>query len=716
MRLPSGQAIGRYRILEHLGEGGMADVYKAFDTQLERDVAIKVIRKDAFPLAAQERMLKRFEREAKSQAKMSHPNIVKVFDYGVFKKAPFLVMEYFPGGTLKEQMGQPMLWAAAAALLVPIAKALDYAHKQGVLHRDVKPANILITAQGQPMLTDFGIAKLLQDDSGHTLTGTGMGIGTPEYMAPEQGLGKDVDNRADVYALGVVLYELVTGRKPYSDTTPMAVLLKQMNDPLPNPRDAVPDLPVPVEQIILKALAKNPEDRYADMGQFASALESLEKERFIAEPVETGKPIMTEPQKNHTTFELVEGSVTDNRPNLEISKRRKTIFRWILAVIGILGLLFFFAFSISVGFFSSVRRIFPDFSVTASPTSRLSLVHANIDLATKSSPVLLPTTYTTKKPQIPDPTETQIAMFKSPTPLPLIVPIFSVPTKTQGVSPNENGAGNITNGGLAAIQGDWIYYQNDSDGWRIYRIHPDSSGREKLNEDHSSYITVAGDWIYYQNNSDNGNTYRMHPDGSNREKVNNNSSSYINVFENWVYFRNNDDKGKIYRMHLDGSGLEKLNDDSSLYINVSNGWIYFSNDSDGLKIYRMLLDGSRKEKLNNFISNFINVTDDWIFYRNSNSGGIINRMHLDGSGIEKLNKDNSTAINVTRNWIYYDSRTIHTAGLRRMSLDGSRLENISSYDSQYINVVGDWIYSLDVNNGNVKYRMKLDGSEWEKVY
>lgn len=272
----SGQSLGRYHLIEKLGEGGMATVYKAYDTRLERDIALKVIRKEAFGQEAIDRLLKRFEREAKVMARLNHPNIVPIIDYGEFEGSPYLVMPYLSGGTLK-QIDTPIPWQAAAKLLEPVASALAYAHEKGILHRDVKPSNILINEKKEPILTDFGIAKLLDVEERHTITGTGVGVGTPEYMAPEQGLGKEVDGRADVYALGVVLYELVTGKKPYTADTPMAIVYKHLTDPLPDPHLYKPDLPDTVEKMIFKALAKKPEDRYQSMGEFASALKSLEQ-------------------------------------------------------------------------------------------------------------------------------------------------------------------------------------------------------------------------------------------------------------------------------------------------------------------------------------------------------------------------------------------------------------------------------------------------------
>jgi len=270
-----GQSLGRYHILEQLGEGGMATVYKAYDTRLERDVALKIIRRGAFPPDMLDQILARFIREAKSLARLSHPNIVKVHDFGDYEGEPYLVMEYLHGGTLKGRMGRPIPWQDALGILLPVARGLAYAHARGIIHRDVKPANILISEDGQPMLTDFGIAKLLENEEGRTLTGSGVGIGTPEYMAPEQGIGHGVDARVDIYSLGIVLYELLTGRKPYTADTPMAVVLKQISDPLPRPTQFVPDLPEAVEHLLVKALAKDPADRYEDMNAFCKGMEAL---------------------------------------------------------------------------------------------------------------------------------------------------------------------------------------------------------------------------------------------------------------------------------------------------------------------------------------------------------------------------------------------------------------------------------------------------------
>ncbi len=299
-----GQYVGRYCIAEKIGVGGMATVYKAFDSRLERDVAVKVIRSD---IVRDEMFLKRFEREAKALARLSHPNIVKVLDYGEHDGSPYLVMEYMRGDTLKKLLGKPIPWREAARMLMPIAEALGYTHKQNIIHRDVKPSNFLMTDSNHLMLSDFGIAKILDNPDAVQLTGTGIGVGTPEYMAPEQGLGETVDHRADIYALGVVFYEMVTGQKPYRADTPMAVMYKQIADPLPPPRQYVPNLPDNVEAILVKALAKKPDDRFKDMAEFAQALqEVVENANSSTTRMYSTQPVMAQTNPAQTAVHPVE--------------------------------------------------------------------------------------------------------------------------------------------------------------------------------------------------------------------------------------------------------------------------------------------------------------------------------------------------------------------------------------------------------------------------
>ncbi len=352
-----GKQIDRYRIIERLGMGGMAVVYKAYDVRLEREVALKLIRTEEIPASQHERLIKRFEREAKAQARFNHRHIVPVFDYGVVDSSPYLVMAYVEGGTLKDKIGGPVDYQQAVAWLLPIADALAYAHQRGIVHRDVKPSNILFDEAGQPLLTDFGIAKILETDEA-TLTGTGLGVGTPEYMAPEQWQGK-AEPATDQYALGVVLYELLTGQKPYSAETPVAIALKQMNDPLPRPSAVVNGIPESVEKVLFKALAKDPADRYADMEAFGKALSGLkltEQPTPAPERVETRKTTETpsvsdvQPKVNSegpTVDELEAPRMSSDRSGAQRpvkkadKKKKKRGWLWIAGcgAIGLIGLI-----------------------------------------------------------------------------------------------------------------------------------------------------------------------------------------------------------------------------------------------------------------------------------------------------------------------------------------------------------------------------------------
>jgi serine/threonine protein kinase len=413
----TGQSIGRYHILEQLGEGGMAIVYKAYDTRLERNVALKVLRTDLFGAATLQQVLQRFEREAKSLAKLSHPNIVNILDYGEHEGSPFLVMEYLPGGTLKQKLGHAIPWQEAIHILIPVARGLSYAHQHGVIHRDVKPANILINENEEPVLTDFGIAKLLEGTEGHTLTGSGVGIGTPEYMAPEQGIGAStIDARADIYSLGIVFYEMVTGRKPYIADTPMAVVLKQMTDPLPRPTNFVPDLPEDVERILFKALAKQPEDRYTAMSALVVAMESL----------------LVEPQKREvmTSVKLVKETATS---------RVKPFFKLASMVVGVLAFILVIVFGAPW-----IKQRHPMASgIESAPAKVLNAPPATYTLSLSTS--------TLEPSQLPTLTETPLPTITN-TPLPDWVSSFAEPI-------------------LAVIANTSPHFEDDfsqaSDGWRV---------------------------------------------------------------------------------------------------------------------------------------------------------------------------------------------------------------------------------------------------------
>lgn len=276
-----GQKFGPYEITARIGEGGMAVVYKGYQQSLNRYVAIKVLRAE---LAQDKEFVERFRREALSVADLSHPNILHVYDAGFAEGVYYIVMAFVDGGSLKDMiMRGPLETEYALSVTAQVADALNHAHQRGLVHRDVKPNNILMSRDGRPLLTDFGIAKAVHESTG--LTRTGTSIGTPEYMAPEQIQGQKVDGRTDIYALGIVLYEMLTGWTPFSTTTPVATLYKQVNEPPPPLRQANINIPAWLEATVLKALAKSPADRYQQASEFAEALRQRRAPEKTATPV-----------------------------------------------------------------------------------------------------------------------------------------------------------------------------------------------------------------------------------------------------------------------------------------------------------------------------------------------------------------------------------------------------------------------------------------------
>ncbi len=264
----TGRNLGPYRILEQLGQGGMATVYKAYQPSMDRYVAIKVLPSH---FAQDPTFVGRFEQEAKVIARLEHARILPVYDYGEQEGITYIVMRYLDAGTLSDRLRMgPLSLEEMARIIAQVGEGLDYAHKRGIIHRDIKPANIMLDASGDVYLTDFGISKLVEGTA--QFTGSGI-VGTPAYVSPEQGLGRPIDYRSDIYSLGVVLYQMAVGDVPYHAETPMAVVIKHIYEPLPLPRQLKPDLPEVIELVILRAMAKEPDERFQSCGEMAQALQ-----------------------------------------------------------------------------------------------------------------------------------------------------------------------------------------------------------------------------------------------------------------------------------------------------------------------------------------------------------------------------------------------------------------------------------------------------------
>ena len=267
MSVYEGMSLGAYRVVERIGRGGMATVYRAYHAGLDRYVAVKVL-PDFF--ADDPAYRERFQQEARSIARLKHPNILEVFDFGYDDGVAYLVMELVEGGTLADRIGRPMDLREVVRLLEQLAGALDHAHTNGVLHRDIKPSNILLHGDGTPVLADFGLARMA--DSLRRLTSSGTVMGTPEYMSPEQAADEPIGPASDIYSLAIVAYEMLTGRVPFGAATPAAVLLSHVTKPMPATRELRGELSAHVEEVLRRALAKRPRDRFPTAAAFVTAL------------------------------------------------------------------------------------------------------------------------------------------------------------------------------------------------------------------------------------------------------------------------------------------------------------------------------------------------------------------------------------------------------------------------------------------------------------
>jgi len=329
-----GTTLGNYQIIQEIGRGGMAVVYRAFQPSLRRYVAIKVLPEY---LQADPEFVARFQREARAAAQLSHPNVVTIYDVGEQAGVHYIAMEYLEGGSLLDRLARgPLSSGEALQIVEQVGSALDFAHSRGLIHRDIKPANILFSADNRPKVTDFGIAR-----AGDTsrLTRAGTMLGTPEYMSPEQAEGRPVDHRADLYALGVILYEMLTGRVPFHADTPHAIVYALIHQPPPPPRQLRPDLSPAVEAVLFKALAKQPNDRFQRGADMTAALRGAAALPPVAAPraavdMRHGQPaIVPAPARGQDS-----GRGRGNQPVTPVPVRKKgQPLVWIL--VGVVGVL-----------------------------------------------------------------------------------------------------------------------------------------------------------------------------------------------------------------------------------------------------------------------------------------------------------------------------------------------------------------------------------------
>ncbi len=274
---------GRYEVIEEIGRGGMGRVYKVFDRKIQDVVALKLIKPE---ISVSEKAVERFKNELRFARRIAHRHVCRMFDLGEEGLMHFLTMEYIPGEDLKTfiRRSGSLIPAKAVSLARQTAEGLSEAHRLGVIHRDLKPQNIMIDKEGQARIMDFGIARIQEVEG---LTGSGVFIGTPEYMSPEQAEFKDVDARTDLYSLGVVLFEMLTGRVPFEGETPLGIAMKHKSEPPPSPRLLNPDVPEDLAAVVMRALAKDRNERYQTAEEMASDLEAVSRGLPLKE---TGAP------------------------------------------------------------------------------------------------------------------------------------------------------------------------------------------------------------------------------------------------------------------------------------------------------------------------------------------------------------------------------------------------------------------------------------------
>lgn len=352
MALRIGDSLGPYRIVKQAGQGGMATVYLAHHQELGRDVAVKVMHQ---AMLDDPNFIVRFKREAQIVAQLEHPHIIPIYDYNEFEGQPYLIMKFVAGHTLKYEINQGALSLERILhIMTPIADALTYAHNKGVLHRDVKPSNIVIDQLDVPYLTDFGLARITQ--AGESTLSQDMLIGTPNYMSPEQGRGvRELDARTDIYSLGIILYELIVGDVPYKADTPYAVIHDHIYTPLPMPRVINPSIAPEVEAVLAKALAKQPSERYASanalMNDFRAALKLSNTTSLAEDRVERANVSLSqfrdlplgEVQQVGISSPYVLSSTASSRAARYFPHAR----RWLVA--GMLTFIFFCLASVGVG-------------------------------------------------------------------------------------------------------------------------------------------------------------------------------------------------------------------------------------------------------------------------------------------------------------------------------------------------------------------------------
>ena len=625
----------------------MAAVYKAYQPSVDRYVAIKVLPRQ---FATDPQFVARFQQEVRMLAHLQHPHILPVFDSGQSNGYTYLVMPFVEAGTVAGLLrGHPLPGPQLISIITQVADALDYAHQKGLIHRDIKPSNILIDEHGNCLLSDFGLAKILETTN--QLTGTGGILGTPLYMSPEQGRGEPLDTRSDIYSLGVVLYELATGRVPFRAETPVAVIYKHVNDPLPAPRGVNPSLPVRVEQVILKALAKRPQDRFGTARQLSQALEAAYAP--ISTLMPPGPP--TGPSKT------VSGLSASGRPR--VSNRLLA-----MASLLVVGCLAAGVFVLASGIQLICRQQQLSFAPTPTTASEMTPTEPAQPTAERTATAIVTPTPAATAGAGPTDSAPTVAATSTPATRSVGGRIAFYSTRAGSadlylMDENGNQLQQLTSSAADervpswSPTGDLLAYYSDADGdYEIYILQLSTGQTRQITfntcGDFTPQWSPQGDeLIYYSDCDGNREIYRIRTDGSGSQQLTFTSDVY-NWFPAWspdgrqiVFASNRSGRYLVYEMNSDGSDLRAITAGCIPAWSPDGEHLVYVSRCDGTgDIWLAASDGQQAMQLTNDPSG--DTSPSWapdgseIVFSSSRSGGAdINAMALDGTILRQLTDD-----------------------------------------------------------------------------
>jgi serine/threonine protein kinase len=648
-----GKKVGGYEIIDLIGRGGMASVYRAHQVSMNRMVAIKILPRQ---FVSDDTYLQRFNREVKIVAQLEHRNIVPVHDYGEEDGQPYIVMRYMPGGSVDDLLeGGSLALEDIVSILSQIAPALDYAHTKQVLHRDIKPSNVLLDDDGGAYLTDFGIARIMSDNSGSGKLTTQGVVGTPSYMSPEQAQGHAIDRRSDVYSLGVMLFEMATGRRPFESETPYSIAVMQVTQQPPAPRSINPHLPATVENVIYKAMSKRADDRYPDANALAEALKKATlpgkdimhdtQPKGIQVRAPSPPPLVYDaavpqqpvyPTPSPGALPAVPPMRARRKPNLLLS----AVVGGLLGC-GLLGLL------IAIAAFVITTTQQEEADAAATLTATYAVVPVNsTDVPAGASPDAITLT------PLPGFQEGEAPVSVDTTPtsgaLPIGVRPTSTPVDSSALFPD------------ATI----IYFAERDDNFDLYRLNFRTGEDIRLTTDPGidMYPQVSPDGtqlVFVSNRDGDYDLYLMDIDGDNlRQLTRNTVVDRIPAWSpdgRWIVFSMGvGDEGRhdLYQIRPDGSDLSLIYSDNrrnshprwsddDQYLIFTGGAARFDNTWDILRLNR------RTDVVENLTSNDVkdwsptfSPDGDSILYLTTGAGGAaIAMMELDGSDVRIIHDD-----------------------------------------------------------------------------